>query len=116
MRPIKATTLDRVIGIEVFVYPDKVNAEYMISPDTFYVEELADLDKLGFNESQGEYMVFKAVKKGMDTPELIRRIASKLNIPPNNIIHLGLKDKFSTSTQYLFVKKYIIRDLSLIHI
>mgnify|MGYP000701640789 CR=1 FL=1 len=102
--------LDRVVGIKHYVIKERIDTQYVMSPQSFYVEEIIDFSRLGFNETNGEYIVFKAMKRNIDTFELLRRFSRRLNIPQGNIIYLGLKDKNSTSIQYVFVKKAIIRE------
>lgn len=73
------------------------------------VIEVVDWNNLFFDKRKGEYMVFKIVKKNIDTLRAAEYLSKDLDIPLSNIIYLGLKDKNSTSIQYFFVKKAVLR-------
>jgi len=108
--------LDYVTGLKHVLTHRKIRAELEITPDTFSVEEIVNLHGLGFDKDKGDYAVFRVVKKSIDSLRVKRRLAKQLGIPESNVLHLGLKDKESTSTQHFFVKKTLIsRELRELH-
>jgi len=100
--------LDYVAGLKHVLTHRKINTELKITPDTFTVEEVVNFQELGFNREKGEYAVLRVTKRSMDTLRVKRLLAKQIGIPDSNIIHLGLKDKESTSTQFFFVKKTLV--------
>ncbi len=100
--------LDYATGLKHVLTHRKISAVLEITPDTFTVEEVVNLQDLGFNKDKGDYAVFKVTKRAVDTLRVKRYFAKQLGVPDPNILHLGLKDKESTSTQYFFVKKTLI--------
>ncbi|MET1159673.1 MAG: tRNA pseudouridine(13) synthase TruD, partial [Thermoprotei archaeon] len=102
--------LDYAVGIKHVITPLKINKEYRLSAESFYVKEIVDLNSLDFNTEKGNYVVFKVVKKNIDTLSTARVLEKYLGLPHGNVIILGLKDKNSTSTQYFFVKKELVRE------
>ncbi len=112
MKELELTTychpLDLVSGLKYCVTSDKVDYTFKATPETFYVEEIIDLEKLGYSPSHGNYALFKLVKKDIDTYKAIGLLAKELGIPKANIVYLGLKDKAATTTQYIAINKNII--------
>lgn len=100
--------LDHVCGLKYCLIDKYIKQEYKQTPETFIVEEVIDLDSLNYSNKDGEYILFKLVKKGIDTPYAIRVISRFFRIPESNIKYIGLKDKDSTSIQYISIKKYLI--------
>ena len=103
--------LDHVCGIKYCVSEDYVPVEYTPSPDTFYVEEIIDLEKLGYSRVDGDYILYRVLKRDTDTPTVLRILASEYNIPVQNIYYVGLKDRASTSIQYMCIRKSIARKI-----
>ena len=99
--------LDHVCGLKYCLIDKYVKVEYKQTPETFIVEEVINLDSLNYSNEDGEYILYKLVKKGIDTLYAIRVISRFFKIPESNIKYIGLKDRDSTSIQYI---------LSLIHI
>jgi len=103
--------LDYVIGAKHYLTSEKLDVEYTVSPDNFYVEEIIDLNTLGFNNEKGEYTVYLLEKRNIDTLTAVRLIAKEMNIPFENLVVLGFKDRASTSRQYVFVKTTLVSDI-----
>jgi len=73
--------------------------------DNFIVEEIP----LYPFAHTGEWLMLKIRKKNVTTPEMIKRIASHLNISKNLIGYAGLKDKDGLTIQWISVPR-IYRD------
>ena len=73
--------------------------------DNFTVEEIP----LYPFAHTGEWLMLKVRKKNVTTPEMIKRIASHLNISKNQIGYAGLKDKDGLTIQWISVPR-IYRD------
>jgi len=97
--------LDYAIGAKYYLTRKRVDVEFKINSENFYVEEIVDFTKLGFDRQKGQYAVFAIRKKDRDTLAVLRKLSRILYIPPENIVVLGLKDKDSTSIQYAFIKR-----------
>ncbi|MEM0003743.1 MAG: tRNA pseudouridine(13) synthase TruD [Desulfurococcaceae archaeon] len=100
--------LDYVTGIKYVVTDDFLPFEYSITPETFHVKELVNLDQMGFNTEKGEYAVLKMIKRDIEMFKAIEYISSRLNVPASNIYFYGLKDKDATTESYLFIKSSLI--------
>ncbi len=109
-KPIYCHHLDYVCGLKYCLTNGYVKVEYRQSPDTFIVEELIDYGKLGYSRADGEYVLYRLVKKGVDTLYALRTIAKYYRIPYTNIGFLGLKDRDSLSVQYITIKKHLVRE------
>jgi tRNA pseudouridine synthase D (TruD). len=59
--------------------------EYSITPETFHVKELVNLDQMGFNTEKGEYAVLKMIKRDIEMIKAIEYISNRLNVPASNI-------------------------------
>lgn len=99
--------LDYALGLKHYVTEDRLSTRYKPGPETFYVKEIINEEKIKIDE-RGDYLVLKLCKKGIDTLSAIRILAHKLRIPPNNILFLGLKDRDAYTEQYVFIKKLLI--------
>ncbi len=108
--PTYCHPLDFVCGLKYCLVDDRVNVEYKPSPETFFVEEIIDLESLGFSRDYGNYTLYRLVKKGVDTFKALRAIAGYYRIPVSNIYYAGLKDRDSTSIQYIVIKKGLLRE------
>lgn len=71
----------------------------------FIVEELPNKFS-----NKGNYLILKIKKEYVSTWELIKMISQKLNIDEHLIGYCGLKDKNSTSTQYISIPLSRSRD------
>jgi len=100
--------LDYAIGAKYYLTHKCVDVEFKINSRNFYVEEIVDFTKLGFDRRKGQYAVFAIRKRDQDTLTTLRKLSRILQIPPENIVVLGLKDKDSTSVQYAFIKKELV--------
>lgn len=105
--PIYLHPLDYVTGMKHYLTSTKLDLTYELTPHTFQVEELINWSSLDLNDSKGEYVVLEIRKSMVDTIQVVNTLAKKLNIPFENIVYLGLKDKWATATQFLFVKKQL---------
>ena len=71
--------------------------------DNFIVEEIP----LYPFAHTGEWLMLKVRKKNLTTPEMIKKIASYLNISKNQIGYAGLKDKDALTFQWISIpRKY----------
>ncbi len=102
--------LDHVCGLKYCLTDKYVKVEYKQTPETFIVEEVINLNSLNYSNEDGEYILYKLVKKGIDTLYAIRIISRFFKIPESNIKYIGLKDRDSTSIQYISIKKYLINE------
>ncbi len=103
--------LDYACGTWFYLSDKRINAVYKPGPDNFYVNEIVDWDRADYSMDSGEYIVYRVVKRSVDTFSVIRRLASSLYLPVTAVLYLGLKDRDATATQYVFIKKNILRRL-----
>lgn len=108
--------LDYVAGTEYYLTSERVEVEYRVNPDNFYVYEEADLESIGLSSDSGNYIVLKLFKKNIDTYTALLDLSRRINIPFENILFLGLKDKYASTTQYVFIKKELVDINELINI
>jgi len=66
------------------------------SPEDFCVEEALGFELTG----EGEHLFLYIEKKLLNTEDMVRIIATSLDLPPNTIAYAGLKDKFATTSQW----------------
>lgn len=104
--------LDYVAGIKHCVTDLVVKHEFRVSPETFVVEELVDWEVLGLNPEKGEYAVIRVEKSGVDTLKAVSLLASVLEMPEENVLYYGLKDKNATTVSYFFVKTVLLREIN----
>jgi len=72
---------------------------FKASTDDFKVDE-----RLGFELSgAGEHLFLRVEKRGLNTEELVKRLAMTLNKPVKSISYAGLKDRLALTTQWLSV-------------
>ncbi len=103
--------LDYPCGLGHYLTREYVPVPYRPRPSTFHVEELVDWDRLGLDDRVGEYVVYRLVKSGLDTFTVLRRMSRWLGLPPSALIILGLKDRDASTTQYVFVKRSVLRSI-----
>lgn len=77
-----------------------VSCSFRPSPDDFEVEELPLFEPCG----AGTHVLFEAEKRGLSTPEAVRRIASALGVPVHSIGVAGRKDARARTRQWLSVE------------
>ncbi len=78
--------------------PD-VSGLFKVSADDFKVDEV-----LGFALSgEGEHQFFRIEKRGLNTEELVNRLAICIGKPIKSISYAGLKDRQALTTQWLSV-------------
>jgi tRNA pseudouridine13 synthase len=100
--------LDYAAGIKYTLTDYKVNRVYTLTPETFHVEEIVDLEKMGYSTERGEYAVVRLVKENLETLKAIEMLAENLGIPAENLYFFGLKDKSARSVLYVFIRKAIL--------
>ncbi len=76
-------------------------------PEDFVVEEVINVEPCG----QGEFSLFRLVKKGANTLDVIRDLSKRLKVSFNDISYCGLKDRYSLSIQFIAVRGNIKRDV-----
>ena len=69
-------------------------------PEDFIVEEILNITP----QNRGAYHLYRAVKRGLNTTDLIPRIADAFNIPRETIAYGGRKDKHALATQHLSIR------------
>jgi tRNA pseudouridine13 synthase len=69
--------------------------------EDFYVEERHDFKLV----EEGDYSLFKLDKTGMETLVALRIIAKQLRVQRKNIGYSGLKDRYSSSTQFVTIPR-----------
>lgn len=72
-------------------------ASFRSSPETFLVEELPAYVPCG----QGEHTYLWIEKRGLTTPEALRRLAHALGVPDRELGYAGLKDRHATTRQWV---------------
>ena len=71
-------------------------------PEDFKVVEV--LKEKPSREKRGRYRYYRLFKKGMETPEAIRRVASLSGLRPGDVLYAGLKDKNARTVQFVAVR------------
>ncbi len=113
MKNIYRHPLDYALGLKHYLTDKRISVRYSPNPHNFHVTEIIDLKRLGYDMGlDGEYLVYRIVKRGVDTWRVLREFSQMIRVPEQNIVFLGLKDRGSTSVQHFFVKKSIVRDVS----
>lgn len=72
-------------------------ASFRSSPETFVVEELPAYLPSG----QGEHTYLWIEKRGLTTPEALRRLAHALGVADRDLGYAGLKDRHATTRQWV---------------
>ncbi|RUR11304.1 tRNA pseudouridine(13) synthase TruD [Legionella sp. km772] len=75
------------------------SAQFKATPEDFQVNEFF---KEAFS-GEGEHILLKIEKRGLNTEEVIRSLARLINKSPKLISYAGLKDKQALTTQWLSV-------------
>ncbi|MBR9703572.1 tRNA pseudouridine(13) synthase TruD, partial [Candidatus Woesearchaeota archaeon] len=71
-------------------------------PEDFIVEEIAP----AFDEnSDGEFLIVKIVKRGMNTEDVAKKLSEALHIPRKFVGYCGAKDRHAITTQYMSLKE-----------
>jgi tRNA pseudouridine13 synthase len=74
-------------------------AVFASSPETFFVEEIAAYQPVG----EGVHTFLWVEKRGLTTPEAVRRLARALGVPERDVGCAGLKDRHATTRQWISV-------------
>ncbi|MEZ0393489.1 MAG: tRNA pseudouridine(13) synthase TruD [Desulfurococcaceae archaeon] len=106
-RKARLADLDPVIGLELFVLDDHLDAEVVLGPGTFFVRESIDWDSLAIG-NDGHYAAIELTKSGVDTLAALEALARAAGVPAENLIALGLKDASATAIQYVFARKGLV--------
>lgn len=77
----------------------KARALFKTSPDDFFVHELFTN---GFS-GDGEHILLHIEKRGLNTEDLVKSLARAVNKPVRALSYAGLKDRQSTSTQWISI-------------
>jgi tRNA pseudouridine13 synthase len=72
-------------------------AVFASGPETFFVEEIPAYAPLG----EGPHTFLWVQKRGLSTPEAVRRLARRLAVPERDAGYAGLKDRHATTTQWI---------------
>lgn len=79
--------------------PPQSTAQFKQSPEDFQVDELFT----GEFSGEGEHILLKIEKKGLNTEEVVKALARLINKPAKLISYAGLKDRQALTTQWLSV-------------
>jgi tRNA pseudouridine13 synthase len=74
-------------------------ALFASSPETFVVEEIAAYAPVG----TGSHTFLWIEKRGLGTPEAVRRLARALDVAERDVGYAGLKDRHATTRQWVSV-------------
>ncbi|HET9956335.1 MAG TPA: tRNA pseudouridine(13) synthase TruD [Polyangiaceae bacterium] len=87
----------------LFALPDHsgIGGQIGPEPEDFYVEEIPSYLPSG----EGEHLYVLVEKRGISTPELVRRLARAANVDSRDIGYAGLKDKHAITRQWLSLPK-----------
>jgi tRNA pseudouridine13 synthase len=72
-------------------------ALFASSPETFFVEEIPAYLPSG----EGPHTFLWVEKRGLTTPEAVRRLARALAVPERDLGYAGLKDRHATTRQWI---------------
>ena len=76
-----------------------IGGQYKVEPDDFIVEEIAAYEPSG----EGQHLFLWIEKRDIPHDLLMRRIASILEVSPNDIGFAGIKDRRAVTRQYVSV-------------
>jgi tRNA pseudouridine13 synthase len=76
-------------------------AVFFSSPETFLVEEIPAYLPSG----EGDHTFLWVEKRGVTTPEAVKRLARALEVPERDAGYAGLKDRHATTRQWVSVPK-----------
>src|SRR5215475_12676268 len=71
------------------------------SPETFVVEEIPAYEPCG----EGEHTFLWIEKRGLTTPDAIRRLATLLGVDARDVGYAGLKDRHALTRQWVSVPR-----------
>ncbi len=74
-------------------------ARFVSTPDTFFVEEVPAYVPCG----EGTHTYLWIEKRGLTTPEAVKRIARELRVPDRDVGYAGMKDRHATTRQWISV-------------
>src|SRR5690349_18985146 len=74
-------------------------AVFCSTPETFVVEELPAYLPAG----EGPHTFLWIEKRGLTTPEAVRRLARALRVPERDVGYAGMKDRHATTRQWVSV-------------
>ncbi|MFA6303183.1 MAG: tRNA pseudouridine(13) synthase TruD [Legionella sp.] len=77
----------------------KATALFKSTPEDFQVDELVS----GQFSGEGEHILLKIEKRGLNTEEVVKSLGRLINKPTKLISYAGLKDRQALSTQWLSV-------------
>lgn len=72
-------------------------------PEDFIVEESSRLAPGGRGASEGPYGLYRLRKRGITTPEAVRRVARAGGIDHGRVRYAGLKDRHAVAVQFLTI-------------
>jgi hypothetical protein len=72
---------------------------FKASTDDFMVDEVLSFELSG----HGEHQFLRIEKRGLNTQELVKRVAASVGKPVKQISYAGLKDRQALTTQWLSV-------------
>jgi tRNA pseudouridine13 synthase len=84
-----------------------VKFKIKVTPQDFYVEELASLPLA----KKGPFGAYLLAKENWNTVELLHELSRKLNIPYSAFSYGGRKDRHSQSVQYITIKGNGLREI-----
>jgi tRNA pseudouridine13 synthase len=74
-------------------------AIFVSTPETFFVEEIPAYLPAG----EGTHTFLWIEKRGLTTPEAVRRLAQALQVPDRDVGYAGMKDRHATTRQWVSV-------------
>ncbi|SNR85873.1 tRNA pseudouridine(13) synthase TruD [Desulfurobacterium atlanticum] len=85
-------------------------AKIKFSPEDFKVKEILNDN---FFKNRGDYRIYRLWKRGLETQEVMERIAKISKIPVKFIGYGGLKDKNAETVQFISIPaKYSLKELN----
>ncbi|MEM4881260.1 MAG: tRNA pseudouridine(13) synthase TruD [Desulfurococcaceae archaeon] len=100
--------LDYVTGLKYTVMDEKLPYEFKLSPETFHVLEVVDLERAGFDKEKGEYAVLRLWKKDVEMLKAVEIVSRRTNVPRSNIYFYGMKDKNAFTVSHLFIRSQLL--------
>jgi len=108
MKYIKAPQIEASIGIKYYVTSTPGTlGEFRRLYEDFYVKEILSTNIKRF-KGEGGHVLFKLVKKGIDTFSALEAISKEFNVPFRLIGYSGMKDAHAITLQYITIPlKYL---------